>query len=134
MRSRAREFILYRRDFLKYGFASAATASLIAGCGSGDSGTPSPSTPPMGDDTADPCDSITPFTPLEQVEACGELVDPASDSAVRLAYEQPSTRPSESCANCSFYEGQQGSVSGQCSFFPQQLVAANAWCSVYRPV
>lgn len=104
---------------------------VVAGCSSdGDSTvTPAEGVPPV-----DPvgCDEISPFTPLEVVQNCGNLLDEESSEAQALQYESVSSVAGQICATCSLYLDSEDSVSGACSLFPGRLVPAGAWCLSYR--
>ncbi|MFK7859987.1 MAG: high-potential iron-sulfur protein [Granulosicoccus sp.] len=104
----------------------------VGGCSSGSSeNAPAAMTEAPPEPVA--CDEITPFTPLDRVEECGSAVDVESRLAQSLNYQVPSSRVGEMCAGCSFYGGPAESVTGTCSFFPGELVSADAWCALYRP-
>lgn len=38
----------------------------------------------------------------------------------------------QTCANCLFYKGKQGSQWGPCQIFGGRLVNANGWCTLYQ--
>jgi len=112
---------------------SAVTIPVVGagGCGSGGSDT-HPAVAPEASAEPVACDEITPFTPLTDVEACGSLIDPESDRARVLGYQELSPVEGESCASCVFYRGAAGSVSGICSLLSGGLVPSVAWCTSYR--
>ena len=61
------------------------------------------------------------------------LVDPESAQAQALQYVADSEKDGQHCANCSLYQGAEGSEQGPCPLFPGNAVHANGWCSAYVP-
>lgn len=61
------------------------------------------------------------------------LVDPSSAQATALQYVETSVKDNQVCANCSLYQGAEGSEKAPCPLFPGNSVGANAWCSAYVP-
>lgn len=59
-------------------------------------------------------------------------------TAKALAYTEDATKVKHAafkagsdCANCNFYKGAAGTVSGPCTLFPKNSVAAKGWCSAW---
>lgn len=44
----------------------------------------------------------------------------------------PAHKPSQTCANCQLYQGDNGSASGGCVLFGDKEVAAKGWCSAWE--
>lgn len=61
------------------------------------------------------------------------LVDPASAQATALQYAEVSPDAEQNCANCTLYQGAEGSEKGPCPLFPGNAVTAAGWCSAYVP-
>lgn len=61
------------------------------------------------------------------------LVDPDSAQATALQYVAESPNPEQNCANCTLYQGEEGSEQGPCPLFPGVAVHAAGWCSAYVP-
>ena len=62
------------------------------------------------------------------------LVDPSSAQATALQYVEVSEVEGQNCANCSLYQGEEGSEQGACPLFPGMAVKAEGWCSAYVPM
>lgn len=60
-----------------------------------------------------------------------EMVDPESSQAQALQYVENSDNPDQNCANCTLYQGEDGSDAGGCSLFPGQQVSSSGWCSAW---
>lgn len=43
----------------------------------------------------------------------------------------PNFDPSQNCANCIQYKGEEGSETGPCALFPGKHVTAAGWCKVW---
>jgi len=68
----------------------------------------------------------------------GDLVDPASATAVSLGYVADAKTAKDAkyvagsaCANCALYTGKAGDAAGPCPLYAGKLVAATAWCTAY---
>ncbi|MEE9319060.1 MAG: high-potential iron-sulfur protein [Granulosicoccus sp.] len=59
------------------------------------------------------------------------MLDPAADAAVQLQYIAVSDKEDQTCADCTLYQGEEGSESGPCGIFPGQAVAGAGWCAAY---
>ncbi|WP_427307253.1 high-potential iron-sulfur protein [Cupriavidus sp. H39] len=44
----------------------------------------------------------------------------------------PAHKPSQTCANCQLYQGDEGSAAGGCALFGGKDVAAKGWCSAWE--
>lgn len=76
-----------------------------------------------------------------RVQAQPALVDEKSAQAVALGYVTDTSRvdkvkykqyqPGQVCANCSLYQGKADDPAAPCPLFPNQRVAAKAWCSAW---
>ena len=120
-----------RREVLFY--LSSLSVIGISGCSSGSNSAPNTTLSQPSSDDVVSCNEITPFTPLDQVELCGSLIDENSAQARALQWESPSTKQSRSCASCTLYQGAAGTVSGACPLFPAALTSSGAWCTAYVP-
>jgi High potential iron-sulfur protein len=77
----------------------------------------------------------------DKVLADGAILEESDPAAQALGYKKDATKvdktkysnyaDGESCANCSFYQGAQGSMSGNCPLFPGKLVNGPGWCKNY---
>jgi hypothetical protein len=103
-----------RRRFLTIAIAATATAPLALHS--------------LAAEAAAPAPAVKPLPKLA-------LTDP---TAKALAYAEDATRVKHAafkagshCANCNFYKGAKGAVSGPCTLFPKNAVVAKGWCSAW---
>lgn len=47
------------------------------------------------------------------------------------AVKHPSFKAGSNCANCNFFKGAKGQVTGPCTLFPKNSVVAKGWCSAW---
>jgi len=59
------------------------------------------------------------------------MVDPEAANAKALQFMAESDKEGKSCANCTLYQGADGSESGECPLFGGSVVGAKSWCSAW---
>jgi hypothetical protein len=77
----------------------------------------------------------------EKVLADNAVLEESDPAAQGLGYKKDATKvdkakysnyaEGQSCANCAFYQGAPGSMSGNCPLFPGKLVNGPGWCKSY---
>ncbi|MCY1262037.1 High potential iron-sulfur protein [compost metagenome] len=55
-----------------------------------------------------------------------------ADSTKVDPQKYPGHKPSQTCANCQLYQGDEGSTGGGCALFGGKDVAAKGWCSAWE--
>jgi hypothetical protein len=74
-----------------------------------------------------------------QLRAAEELpllsVDEAAAKAVKYVEDAKKVKEAEgnNCANCSLYNGKDGSAQGPCQLFKGKAVKAAGWCNAWAP-
>lgn len=87
------------------------------------------------------CVSACALAAVPLARAAPARVDEADETAVALGYKHDTTKvdqqrypkhsPSQTCANCSFFQGAATDAWGGCAMFGRKHIAAAGWCNAW---
>ena len=69
--------------------------------------------------------------PLQETDSIAVSMGYKADTTKVDAKKYATHKPTQTCANCRFYQGDAKGASGPCQIFAGKSVAANGWCQVY---
>jgi uncharacterized protein YifE (UPF0438 family) len=107
-----------RRSFLKYGFATIASASYLSRFGSPLSTTALAADNPLAKETEEPAKSL---------KFCADAEKPSKNCAARKAKD----KAGQFCYNCQLFtksSGEKKAAIGKCMIMPKSSVPGKAWC------
>ncbi|MBC7983962.1 MAG: high-potential iron-sulfur protein [Candidatus Obscuribacterales bacterium] len=69
--------------------------------------------------------------PLKETDSTASMMGYKEDTTKVDAKKHPNHKPTQTCANCQFYQGDKAAARGPCTIFAGKSVAAKGWCQVW---
>lgn len=71
--------------------------------------------------------------PLQETDSTASMMGYKEDTTKVDATKHPNHKPTQTCANCQFYQAEPSTERGPCQIFAGKSVNAKGWCQVWAP-